>query len=182
MVPPDLEAEVRTQSTLIPPRKQFFKRDETTEDHVVSAIITKKSQRPFTSRLNAEIFLIGEEVEGDNHILLSRTEGSLLLPTARNSEVEFKSSTTRTIRFRDVVSDEFKGELYQGYLLLITSQQGDMLLMESNLPSWMQESAVVENLRALSIRGAASVRSRHFDESGNKVPPPRSRYAAPRAK
>jgi len=177
VVPPKIEVEVRSKTESIPDRPQYLKRDEDTFEHQVTVVVTKKSQRPFTSRLKADIFLIAEEVEGSNHILLNRTENEFLLPTVtKGVEIEFKSSLVRTTVFRDIISQVMKGEDFQGYLVVISTLQDEIVLMDSNLPSWFEDPEIIENLRELSIRGAPSVRSRHFDKTGKKVPPPRPEY------
>lgn len=173
MIPPKIEAVTRTQSRKLKPRPADLTRDDIEKVHSVVAQIVKKSQRPFTSRLNTEIFLVGEEVEGDNYILLGRFEDSFLLLEEKDYQYELRSPQVPATQFTDLNSNGRKGELYKGHLLIITSMEGEVILMDSNLPKWMRDSDMIKNLRELSIRGAPSVRSRHFDKSGKKAPPPR---------
>ena len=179
MIPPKIEVKVRTKSFRIPDRPQFYPRPEVNESYTVIARITKKSQRPFTSRLKAELFLVAEEIVGDSHVLMSYTEGDFLLLEEQDFEHEFKSKPTKVSSYEDLLTKRKRGDVYKGYLLVISSMQGDVVAIESNLPSWMQEPVVVGNLRELAIRGAASIRSRHFGKDGKKVPPSRPPYVQP---
>ena len=54
--------------------------------------------------------------------------------------------------------------------------EDEIIVMDSNFAKWLEDEDVVENLRELSIRGAPSPRSRHFDKTGKKIPPPRPAY------
>jgi hypothetical protein len=173
MIPPEIEVVARTKDRQLPRRPMALYRDDIEKVHSVTATISKKSQRPFTSRLNIEIFLIAEEVDGDNYILLARFDDDFLLLDEKDHQYIYQSKPVQTTQFTDIGSDDRKGELFKGYVLIITSMQGDVLVTQSNLPSWMQEPKFLDKMRELSIRGAPSVRSRHFDKSGNKVAPQR---------
>ena len=173
MIPPKIEVQSRTSKTVLEPRPAFYKSDDIETVVQVKVEIQKKSQRPFTSRLNAEIFLVADEVEGDNYILLSRSEGDFLLLEENDFMHVFRSEKYKTVDFRDVMTGLRKGEEYNGHVLLITSMQGDLVMTDSNLPGWMQEPEILEKLGELSLRGASSVRSRHFNKNGDQVPPPR---------
>ena len=140
------------------------------------ADVSKKSQRPFTSRLNIETFLVADEHEADNYILLGRFTDSFLLLEEKDYQYTYRSPSVQCTLFSQLGSGERKGEVYKGHIFIITSMQGDVVLMLSNLPTWMQEPEMLDKLRELSIRGAPSVRSRHFNKEGEKTPPPRSRY------
>jgi len=179
-VPPKIKVEVTIESKQIPDRPMFLVAEEETTDYQATVRITKKSQRPFTSRLKLETFLVAEELQGSNRILLNRTEDEFLLPAVtKGAEVELKSQRARTEVFRGVMSRALKGEDFEGYLVAVSTLQDEIILIKSNLPSWAETPEVIKNLRELSIRGAPSVRSRHFDKTGRKVPPPRPSPCAP---
>lgn len=184
MVPPDMNVEIRSTHRSIPPPPMLrYPREYIRDDYYATVLITKKSQRPFTSRLKAEIFLIAEEVEGSNYVLMGRTEKTFLMPTiSKGATVELRSNVVRTETFRDVMSGALKGEEFSGCLLVISTLQGDLVHTKSTLsPSWFEDPEVIKNLRELSITGAPSVCSRHFDKTGKKVPPPRPPHSGPTA-
>ena len=182
MVPPMIEVEVRTKAVPIPDRDQFYPRPEKNLNHIVSARIMKKSQRPFTSRLNAELFLVADEFAEENYILLSYTKDDFLLLDEQGGEYVFKSKITKTSVYEDLLTKRTRGEAYKGYLLIVTSMQGEVVITDSNLPKWMQQPEIIKNLRKVAVRGAPSVRSRHFDKTGQKAPPPRPPYVQPWAR
>lgn len=182
MVPPLIEVEVRTKKIPIPARPQFYPRFEDNNNNIVTVTIDKKSQRPFTSRLNVEVFLIAEEFEGDHYILLSYKKGDFLLLEEKDYRYVFRSDPTKTSLFEDLMTTRRRGEVYLGHIVIISSMQGDVITLTASVPKWMQQPEIIDKLRDLSVRGAASVRSRHFDKTGNKVDPPRPPFIMPRAK
>jgi hypothetical protein len=175
-IPPKIDAVVRSQSKKLPKRPADLTRDDVEDVYWVAAEISKESQRPFTSRLNIETFLVADEFEADNYILLGRFTDSFLLVQEKDYKYSYKSEKVQCTLFSQLGSGERKGEVYKGHIFIITSQEGDVVFMHSSLPTWMQQPEILEKLRELSIRGAPSVRSRHFNKQGEKAPPPRSRY------
>lgn len=176
MIPPKLEVVVRTQSRQLSRRPMALWRDDDENEYWLDAQVSKKSQRPFTSRLNLEGFLVADEHSSSNYILLGHFADDFLLVGDDDYVFKYKSPRVRTTLFSETGTVNRKGEDYKGYIFIITSQQGNVLSMKSDLPQWMQEPAMIEKLRELSIRGAASVRSRHFNKAGENVPPPRPGY------
>ena len=173
MIPPKLDVVVRTQTKALPRRPMALWRDDDEDEYWLVAEISKESQRPFTSRLNIEAFLVADEYPADNYILLAHFTDDFLLVGDDDYVSTYKSPKVQTTVFTETGTSKRKGEVYKGYIFIITSQQGDVISMKSDLPQWMQEPAMLEKLRELSIRGAASVRSRHFNKAGEKVSPPR---------
>jgi len=133
--------------------------------------IRKVSKRPFTSRLNAEVYLIGEEVDGDNYILFSRTESSFLF-TADNLH-KFKTDETESVIYTEYTGQR-RGGVYLGYLVAVSDAQGRIVYVKTDI-DWLADK--VEKLRELYLRGAASKYSRHFDKKNvQKTEVPRPRY------
>lgn len=182
MVPPLIDVEVRKNVVEIPPRPAMWTRMEKKFNNISSARITKKSQRPFTSRLQAEFFLIGEEYGDGDYLLLSYKKGDFLLLEEKDFQHTFKSEIGRTTLSEDLLTRRPRGEEYVGHILVLSSMQGDVIRIDSQAPKWMQEPEILDNLRELWVRGAPSIRSRYFDKTGQKVPPPRPPYVQPWAK
>lgn len=180
MIPPEIEVEVRTKAIKLPDRPQLWPRPQKDENYIVTATIDKKSQRPFTSRLQAELFLVAEDIGHKDHVLLSYTRGDFLLLEEKDFQYQFKSKPTKVSSYEAILTKKMRGDRYKGHLLIISSLQGDVIYKESDLlPSWMEDPAVIDNLRELYERGAASLRSRHFGKDGKKVPPSRPPYVQP---
>jgi len=176
MIPPKIDAVVRDESRRLPKRPAAYARNDIEDDDYLVAEITKKSQRPFTSRLNIETFLIADEHESDNYVVLGHFTDDFLLVQEKDYSYTYRSPTARCTLFDQIGNGQRKGEDFKGHIFIITSQQGDVVFMHSNLPSWMSEPEMIKKLRALSIRGAPSICSRHFNKDGEKVLPPRPAY------
>jgi hypothetical protein len=141
-----------------------------------TAVITKTSNREFTSRLKAELFLIAEEAEidSDNYILLTKTDSSFLFEPGKPHTFKAKPYTMRKYyQYGYFYSNQERGEVYAGYLLVVSDRNGKILTTKTDLGNWIEDPAVIQNLRDLAIRGAASIRSRHFDKAGKKAKVPR---------
>jgi hypothetical protein len=131
--------------------------------------VHKESKRIFTSHLNAELFMIAEEVDGDNFILLSKTDSSFLLGDHNDDTHVFSSEPNYTRRYDEMGPSGWRGEVYAGYLVVVSDMDGNTLVTKTDIPGhWIDTPEVIKNLRELAVRGAASVRSRHFDKTGKK--------------
>lgn len=176
MIPPKIEGVIRVPSRRLPKRPADLPRDDIEEVRCLVATLSKKSQRPFTSRLNIEAFLVADEYESGNYILLGRDLDTFLFTEEKGYKYTYKSKESRCTLFSMGDTGERKGEVYKGHIFIVSSMQGDVIFTHSDLPKWMQEPEMVEKLRELSVRGAPSVCSRHFNKAGEKVCPPRPRY------
>lgn len=177
MIPPKIEAVVRDESRRLPKRPADLTRDDIEDDYFLVAEILKKSQRPFTSRLNIETFLIADEHEADNYIVLGHFTDDFLLVQEKDYSHTYRSPAVRCTLFSQLGNGQRKGEDFKGHVFIITSMQGNEVFMHSNLPRWMQAPNMLKRLREISVRGAASVRSRHFNKDGEKVTPPRPKHS-----
>ncbi len=144
-----------------------------------TATIHKESKRIFTSRLNAELFMIAKEVDGGNFILLSKTDSSFLLGDHNEDTHVFSSEPDFTRKYDEMGPSGWRGEQYAGYLIVVSDKDGNTLATKNDvLGGWIDEPEVIEHLRELAVRGAPSVRSRHFGKTGQKTtltrPKPRS--------
>jgi len=176
-VPPKLDVYVTYDERDVPVRPAIMARVILTSDFRFTVEITKKSQRPFTSRLKAEIMLIAEEVVTGNPVLMDITSHEFLFPEiTKNATVELKSKTVRMEKSeQDSLEGGYAGQEYEGYLVVISSMAGDVVHVESSLPRWIEEPQLIENLRELWVDGRPSWVSRIFskESQGKKVPPPR---------
>ncbi len=173
MVPPEMEVEVKTDTR---PRSKEFD-DQYDQDNDITEFLTatvqirKKSQRPFTSRLKAELFLIAEEVQERNcYILLSKTESSFLLGSHNDDQHTFTTKPVTLMVYTEWTRER-RGPNYIGYVLAISDVEGDVVQVDTNI-DWLADK--VPELQELYARGAASRYSRYFDkETVRKRPVPR---------
>lgn len=169
MVPPEMSITFQEKEWVKPKPYEVW---ETTDKQMMvqgHVSITKITPRPFTGRLNAELFMIAAEVDGDNFVLLSRTESSFLLGEHNNNTHTFSSEPDYTRQYDEMGPSGWRGEIYEGYLIVISDSSGKTVTTQTNIHgNWIDKPEVIENLRDLMLRGAGSIRSRHFDKTGRK--------------
>ncbi len=172
MVPPVMEIEFHRNFHIKPKPVELSDDDNDTVTILWGDVrITKISNRPFTSGLHAELFLIAKEVAGENYVLIDRTESDFLLEEDKAHQFKTKGGE---IRIYTEYTRERRGEEYLGYLVAISDARGNIVQIKTNM-DWLTDK--VENLRELYTRGAASMYSRHFDkETVQKTEVPRPRY------
>ena len=181
-IPPTLDVTCRIPPPKRPARRGDWDDRDDTETWVYNAEVTisKESRRPFTSRLFGELFLIAEEVDGDNYILLSKTEASFLLLDKDNNQHAFKAEPVEVRRFLESGGKQWRGEEFYGYLVVISDRHGTILAVKTDIKKpWVSKPETIAALRELATRGALSLRSRHFDETGHKVKAPRPEFHLP---
>lgn len=176
-VPPEMDVSSTYKEVDVQTRPAIMDRVILTRDAQLTVEITKKSQRPFTSRLKVEIMLIAEECVSGNPVLMDITSREFLLPSvSKNATVELKSGVVRMEKSQeDRFEGGYAGQEYDGYMVVISTLDGDIVYVESSLQSWFEEPEVIENLRELWVAGRPSWVSRIFSKEsrGKKVPPPR---------
>lgn len=177
MVPPKMDITVTHKEVDVQTRPAIMMRVILTRDFQFTVKITKKSQRPFTARLKAEIMLIAKECVTGDPVLMDITSNEFLFPeVTKNATVEMKSRMVRMEKSQQNNLDGgYAGQEYEGYLVVVSTLDGDIVYVESSLPKWFEEPEVIENLRELWIAGRPSWFSRIFtkESKGKKVPPPR---------
>lgn len=181
MVPPELEAKVSRKTRQLPGRENP-RRMVTNFRYKLFVELKKKSQRPFTSRLKAELFMIAEENIEDDYCLIHKTTAEFILPIKKkNATVELESPWV-PMRLWQGTGQSYGnaarlGMDYAGYLLVISTMQGEICLTDTSLGSsfnrWIEQPETIRNLQDLWVQGRGSWLSRLFDKTGSKVPVPR---------
>jgi hypothetical protein len=142
------------------------------------------NQSPFPSqvKLTAELFVFGEEVDGDNYVLVHREQSAFVFPKGKKSQHEFAAVD---IPFRYYYAGwadkdgagKHRGVTYLGYLVAVSDSQGNLIATDTDLSSqrWLREDLPksVEKLREIAVNGRGSVFSRHFDDKLRKRTVPR---------
>jgi len=182
MVPPNLSIDFSKKTSIKDKPKELWDTDDDTITVIKGEVtIVKESKRPFTSGLKAELFLIADEINGNgNFILLSKTDSSFLLGEHNDDTHVFKFEPVEAQRYLEYNEIQRRGEEYRGYLVVISDTHGNIVQTKTDIREWIEAPEVIENLRELAVRGAPSIRSRHFDKTGSKVKVPRPKFYFPK--
>jgi len=132
-------------------------------DYVFTAKIKQDSAGSYPHELHVESFAIGEEIDGDNYILLDRRESSFVPSEQERSE--YHTFSGRSVRLYDYEfrGDGRRGQRYGGYLVVVTDSRGKIIAHKSSY-NWL-----FENREALKKLGLMN----HFDKTCTRVHPPR---------
>jgi len=182
MVPPKMEISFTQTIRDKEERREFFPSNQIEKQIRSKVTIKKTTRRPFTSRLYAEIFLFAKEVDRGDHILLQKVDESFLFTEANHYEAALKTPMVETRNYEEFNYVQRRGEDYAGYMVVVTDAQKNILTVKTDMSDWIKNPEVIDNLRELAVRGAPSIRSRHFDRSGNKIEVSRPRPVASKSK
>ncbi|RKX46833.1 MAG: hypothetical protein DRP64_02650 [Verrucomicrobia bacterium] len=133
-------------------------------DFTFSAKVKQSSTRVYSHELQVEFFAFGEEVDGDNYVLLDRQKASFI-PSAENEGTllirSLEPIRTQITAVRD--ASPMRGTKYGGWIIVITDQRGKIIQYKTT-HKWLFKC--LENLKKLPV-------GKHFDKKGNRVGPPR---------
>ncbi|MDF7825482.1 hypothetical protein P4B35_15755 [Pontiellaceae bacterium B12227] len=125
--------------------------------------VKKTSSGAYNHPLKIEYFAIGEEVDGDNWVLLERGS-STFTPTKENKGLhEFygEEVVLQVQAIRDAAP--LRGTKYGGFLIIVTDERGKIIQYSAS-HEFLND--VRENLNRLPV-------GKHFNKEGKRVPPPR---------
>lgn len=138
-------------------------------DYVFGARLKQTSVGVYNHELTVELFAIGEEIDGDNYILLDRQE-SRFTPTKENDRSHAfygrKVSLYDQVLSPEVGNSLFKqrrGERYSGYMVIVTDERG-LVIDYATSSEWLLD--LIGELRRLPV-------GKHFDRTGQRVAPTR---------
>lgn len=113
--------------------------------------------------LTLQYFAIGEEVDGDNYVLLAR-ESTTFTPTDANKRShEFYGEPVRVDQMATRDSAPMRGDKYGGFLITVSDVRGEIIQHKTS-SSFLFD--IVEDLKRLPV-------TRHFNREGQRVCPPR---------
>jgi len=134
-------------------------------DYVFTAKLAQTSAGVYDHELKVEFFAIGEEVNGDNFILLDRQESSFS-PARENGRFSFGGRTVTLVQTVAYFGrGETRGRKYGGYLVVVTDERGK-IIDHATSNEWLMD--ILAELRQLPV-------GRHFDKTGSRVFPPRAK-------
>lgn len=166
---PEVEIQFRKNSVLNPEMEWTIPRDKTTL-YTCTITIDKESDMDSKVQLTVELYLIAEELDGDNWVLQSYDKKRFMFPEGKESSFEFTVKDVGFRRYEETWGGQTtgtRGENYLGYLIVILDGKGRLAEYKTDLDNepWLRNdvSGAVEKLRALAIEGRGSKYSRHFD-------------------
>ncbi len=132
-------------------------------DYVFTAKIKQDSAGSYPHELKVEFFAIGEEIDGNNYILLDRRESTFV--PSEQPRSEYHTFSGRKVRLYDYEfrEDGRRGQRYGGYLVVVTDSRGKIIEHKSSY-NWLFEKR--EELAKLGLMN-------HFDKTCTRVHPPR---------
>ena len=124
--------------------------------------IQKNSRQPYPRSLKVELFTIAAERDGNNYVLMDRSEESFTPSEENDGILEFYGNG---FWLRDYVDGRLdrRGEKFQGHMVVVTDERGE-IIAQSISNTWMLE--IIEFLREFPV-------GRHFNKAGERVYPPR---------
>ncbi len=136
-------------------------------DYIFSTRLKQISSGEYNHELHVEFFAFGEEISGDNYILLDRQE-SRFTSTKKNGRSHEFSGGKVMLEVRDWswFADLHSGEKYGGYLVLVTDERGELIDVGSS-HKWLP--GIADKLREFPI-------GKHFDKTGTRTYPPSYNY------
>ncbi len=131
-------------------------------DYVFSTRLKQSSAGEYNHELHIEFFAIGEEIDGNNYILLDRQESDFT-PTKENGRSHSFSGDKLRLEVRDWSQvSMYRGQKYGGYLVVVTDSRGEVIDVGSS-HNWLPD--LTDKLRELPL-------GKHFDKTGTRVYPP----------
>jgi hypothetical protein len=181
-VVPEVELDFRYSVRLKPEMDWTIPQDKTSL-YTCTVKIQKESKLEFKGTLTAELYIIGEEVDGDNYVLVQRDVTKFVFPEGRNSTYEFIVEDVPLRKYHAAWAKQaamFRGVTYLGYITTVLDSKGNLVAYDTDLgtESWMDMGVekAIEKLRDLAIEGRGSVYSRHFNERIEKADVPRFKW------
>jgi hypothetical protein len=156
--------------------------DDVTSLYTYTVRLTETSDFHSKAKLSAELFVIGEEVDGDNYVLMHRELSDFVFPEEKKSIYEFR---TAEIPFRHYYAHwanqgdagKNRGVTLLGYLVAVFDSKGTLIATDTNLGKmrFLSEDfpKSIEKLNELYTQGRGSSFARHFDATFRRRMVPR---------
>ncbi len=136
----------------------------TAQEFAGGVLITQQNMKKYTHPLRVELYVIADEYDGNNFILLDR-QIKTFTPTPEGS-FEFYGKK-KILRRYENYGGTLRGEKYKGYMILVYDERG-VLIAQNLSHDWLLD--IVEKLRVFPV-------GRHFNKQGERVHPPRPKFS-----
>jgi len=125
--------------------------------------IEQKNTRDYPHELTVEYFAIGDEVDGDNFVLLDREKKTFTLTSDNKRSFSYRGDQIKTIKKAILPDTPLHGVNYGGYLVTVTDERG-IIIQHSATREFLFEN--LDALKKITI-------GKHFDRDCNYAAPPR---------
>jgi hypothetical protein len=138
-----------------------------TAQHFAGGVLVKQqNMKPYTHPLRLEMYVVADEYDGNNFILLDRQIETFALTPENERTFELRGKDT-ILRKYENYGGVLRGEKYKGYMILVYDERGEIIA--KNLShDWLL--GLVDSLREFPV-------GRHFNRKGERVHPPRPRFS-----
>lgn len=132
-------------------------------DYTFGAELKQTSAGTYEHKLKVEYFAIGEEVDGDNYVLLDRGEDSFIPSEPGKEKFSFSGEPVRIRAMAFRASAPVRGVKYGSFLIVVTDKRGEIIQYKTP-KDWLFDIAA--ELRELPV-------GKHFNKAGERTYPPR---------
>jgi hypothetical protein len=132
-------------------------------DFVFGTRLKQTSTGAYNHELTVEYFAVGEEVDGDNYILLDRQESSFVPGGENKGTHGFYGEKTRMMQQALRAAAVMRGTKYGGFLVTVTDKTGEIVQYKAS-HEFLYENK--ENLKKIPL-------GKHFNKDCIRVGPPR---------
>lgn len=151
--------------------------DDTTKLYSFEVSLKNKSGFLCKDHLMGVLYIIGEEKDGGNHVLVDRVISRFVFPAETEASYRF---TVDHIVFRTFFCSwpedgKPRGVTYNGYVVAVLNSKGELIASKTDVGADFIRSDLphaIGKLRQLYFQGRGSMYSRHFDETIEKTDVP----------
>ncbi|MEI6891781.1 MAG: hypothetical protein V5783_06375 [Pontiella sp.] len=165
--PPEFKLDFSNRTKQIdPPDPGIYNssdRPQNLNEHTFGVVIEQNNSRDYNYPVTIQYFAIGEEVDGNNYVLLAR-ESDTFTPTDVNERSHgFYGDPVRVDRMATRSSAPMRGVKYGGFLITVTDSRGKIIQHKTSSNFLFD---ILKDLKQFPV-------SRHFNRKGRRVSPPR---------
>jgi hypothetical protein len=129
LVPPkldiDIDVDIDTDT-----KYSTYSHDEKSDTAKCTVTVKKTNKEPCNRTFTANIYLFAKTQRGDDYWVISQEEA--VFPITGECDEFFFKCPAATVEFTDSAYTDRRGYRYEGYLLIIEDEAGEMIAVESN--------------------------------------------------
>jgi len=128
--------------------------------------VKQLDMKEYPHPLKLEMYVILDEYNGDNYILMDRQTRTFKL-TSENGKCFELEGEKKILRRYENYDGYLRGEKYKGHMILAYDERGE-LIAQNLSHDWLLD--IVDKLRTFPV-------GRHFNKQGERVLPPRPKFS-----